>query len=93
MCLETKHENMGHGWWVLGRMGHLINKGACWHSSLNSRGRAVFGLMLERIILEVFSILNDSMILRGHLVSEDATGKWEEQVSILPLLHLLEVIL
>lgn len=31
------------------------------------------------------------MILRGHLVSEDTTGNWEELVGKLPLFHLLEV--
>lgn len=50
------------------------------------------GRMLDRIISEVFSKRRDSMILRGHLVSEDTTGNWEELVGILPLFQLLEVI-
>lgn len=25
VCLEKKREEMEHGWWVLGRVGHLIN--------------------------------------------------------------------
>lgn len=32
------------------------------------------------------------MILRGHLVSEDSTGNWEELVGILPLFHFFEVL-
>lgn len=25
VCREMKPEEMGHGWWVLGRVAHLIN--------------------------------------------------------------------